>query len=207
MMNPYRKYIEPMLVSCACGLKPIAKQRSKIVPRAGGTVLEVGFGSGHNLPFYDAAKVGRLIALEPSEEMRARARDRLAATPLAVEIIGLKGEEIPLDDNSVDTVLVTYTLCTIPDVMAALGQMRRVMKKSGTLLFCEHGLAPDAGVAKWQNRLDSPWSALAGGCHMNRDIAGLVREGGFEIADMETMYLPKTPKILGYNSWGSAQPA
>ena len=203
-MSFYQRHIEPGLVSFACGLKPIARQRAKIVPRAHGVVLEVGFGAGHNLPFYAPERVEKLYALEPSEGMRRRARGRLAKTPLDVEILDLPGEKIPLAGESVDSVLITYTLCTIPDVAAALGEMRRVLKPGGEMFFCEHGRAPDPGVARWQDRLNGVWGAVAGGCNLNRDVPGLLRESGFAISGLEEMYLPGTPKFAGYNYWGTA---
>lgn len=205
-MNFYQRHIEPALVSYCCGLKPIAKQREKITPRAHGVVLEIGFGSGRNLPYYAADRVEKLYALEPSEEMRRRARRRLAETPLAVELLDLPGEEIPLPEQSVDSILITYTLCTIPGVAKALAGMRRVLKPGGEMFFCEHGLAPDPGVARWQNRLNGAWGAVGGGCNLNRDIPALLKANGFAIADIEEMYLPGTPKFAGYNYWGAARP-
>src|SRR5271163_3462581 len=127
-MGFYDRYILPRLLNAAMSTKPITYQRRKVVPRAEGRVLEVGFGAGHNLPFYDAAKVSHLWALEPSPEMRARAATRVAASPLDIEFLNLPGEQIPLDDEAADTILITYTLCTIPDVTKALGEMRRVLK-------------------------------------------------------------------------------
>jgi ubiquinone/menaquinone biosynthesis C-methylase UbiE len=167
-------------------------------------VLEIGFGAGENLPFYDASKVRHLWALEPSREMRARAPERVAASPLAIEFLDLPGEEIPLEDNAADTVLVTYTLCTIPDVMRALSGMRRVLKPSGRLIFCEHGEAPDEGVKRWQDRLDPMWGKIAGGCHLGLAVPKLIGDAGFRVEEVETMYLPGTPRFTGFNYWGSA---
>ena len=206
-MNFYQRHIEPAIVSFACSMKPISKQREKIVPRAEGAVLEVGFGSGLNLPYYDAAKVSRLYALEPSEGMRKRAAKRLAASPLSVELLDLPGEKVPLDEAAVDSILITYTMCSIPDVAAALGEMRRVLKPGGAMYFCEHGKAPDEGVAKWQDRLNGVWGAIGGGCNLNRDIPALIRDGGFAIEDLEEMYLPSSPKFASYNYWGAARAA
>lgn len=203
-MGIYSRFILPHVLGAAMGTKPIRYQRKKVVPRAEGRVLEVGFGAGHNLPFYDASKVAHLWALEPAKEMRARAAERVAASPIPVEFLDLPGEKIPLDDASADTILITYTLCTIPDVMAALGQMRRVLKPAGRMIFCEHGEAPDDGVRKWQKRLTPAWKAIGGGCHVGRAIPRLIDEGGFRIEDMQTMYLPGTPRFAGFNYWGSA---
>lgn len=205
-MNLWDEYIAPPLVSFACSMKPIRYQRKKVVPKAAGTVLEIGFGSGLNLPYYDADKVDRLFALEPHMAMRKRAAERVAASPLSIEFLDLPGEEIPLEDASIDTVLVTYTLCTIPDTARALAGMRRVIKPGGQMIFCEHGAAPDEGVAKWQQRIEPAWKALAGGCHMTRKIPDMINAAGFEITEKEEMYLPSTPQILGYNYWGTARP-
>lgn len=203
-MGFYDRHILPRLLNAAMGTKPITYQRKKVVPRAQGRVLEVGFGAGHNLPFYDPAKVELIWALEPAAEMRARAGERAAASPIPLEFLGLPGEQIPLDAESADTVLITYTMCTIPDVMKALGEMRRVMKADGRMIFCEHGTAPDQNVARWQQRITPVWKSLCGGCHVDRPIPKLIGDAGFRIADMETMYLPGTPRFAGFNYWGSA---
>ena len=133
------------------------------------------------------------------------AGERAAHLDFPVEFIGLPGEEIPLDAQSVDTVLVTYALCTIPDPVTALKGMRRVLKPGGKLIFCEHGLAPDASVQKWQSRINPVWRKIAGGCNINRDIPGLLESAGFAASNMESQYLPSTPKVAGFNYWGSAQ--
>lgn len=204
-MGFYDERILPHLINCACSTKPNRKQREKVVPLATGDVLEIGIGSGLNLPHYDRSKVRKIWGLEPSEGMRRKAARRVAASGLDVEFIDLPGEEIPLDADSVDTVLVTYTLCTIPDAVAALEGMRRVLKPGGQLIFCEHGMAPDEKVRRWQDRLNPGWSRIAGGCNMNRDIPALLAEGGFEITVDERMYIPGL-RILSYNYWGTARP-
>jgi ubiquinone/menaquinone biosynthesis C-methylase UbiE len=203
-MGFYDKHILPRFINCACGTKPIMKQREKIVPLASGTVLEIGIGTGLNLPYYDASKVDRLIGLDPSEESWKLAGERAAHLDFDVEFIGLPGEEIPLDDDSVDTVMVTFSLCTIPDPISALKGMRRVLRPGGSLVFCEHGRAPDAAVRKWQDRIDPFWGKIAGGCHLNRDIPALLDAGGFSVQEMNTRYLPSTPRFAGYNFWGTA---
>jgi ubiquinone/menaquinone biosynthesis C-methylase UbiE len=203
-MGFYDRQILPFLLNAAMSAKPISYQRRKVVPRAEGRVLEIGFGAGHNLPYYDATKVTRLWALEPSKEMRERAAARVKDSPLRIEFLDLPGEQIPLDDESADTVLVTYTLCTIPDVMKALGGMHRVMKRSGRLIFCEHGEAPDENVRKWQRRITPVWKKIGGGCHVGRAIPKLIQDSGFIVQDMDTMYLPGTPRFAGFNYWGSA---
>lgn len=203
-MGFYDKHILPRFINCACGTKPIMRQREKVVPQASGTVLEIGIGTGLNLPLYDPRKVERLIGLDPSEESWKLAGARAQQLDFAVEFIGLPGEDIPLAEASVDTVVVTFALCTIPEPETALRGMARVLRPGGTLLFCEHGKAPDDNVCKWQDRINPMWRRLAGGCNLNRDIPQLLRAGGFSVAELHTAYLPSTPKIAGYNYWGSA---
>ena len=203
-MGLYDKYILPHFLNCACGSKPINYQREKVVPMAEGLVLEVGIGSGLNIPFYDTAKIDKIIGLDPSEELNRMASKVAEKNGVPVEFLASGAESIPLPDNHVDTVLVTFTMCTIPDVAAANKEMLRVLKPGGKMIFCEHGLAPDAGVSKWQSRLDPIWGKIAGGCHLNRDIPRLIRDAGFNIRSMEQMYLPSTPKFAGYNYWGTA---
>jgi ubiquinone/menaquinone biosynthesis C-methylase UbiE len=183
------------------------RQREKVVPGASGEVLEIGIGSGLNLPYYSAERVSRLVGLDPSERSWELAGAAAEALPFPVEFIGLPSEQIPLPDASMDTVVVTYSLCTIPDPKQALKDMRRVLRPEGRLLFCEHARAPDAGVVKWQNRVNGIWKRLAGGCHLNRDILELIEGAGFSITERQQMYLPKTPRIAGFNVWGSAVPS
>lgn len=203
-MRLYDRYVLPAVITCACGAKPVRYQRRKIVPRAEGVVLELGFGTGLNLAFYDASKVSCVHALEPEEGMLARARKVARTAPVPVEILPERAEDLSLPDESVDTVLVTYSLCTIPDAAAALRGVRRVLKPGGKLLFCEHGLAPDAQIQRTQRSIEPFWSRIAGGCRLTRDIPGLIVQGGFRITDLETMYLPSTPRFAGFNYWGSA---
>jgi SAM-dependent methyltransferase len=206
-MSFYDRALLPRFINCACGSRPIMRQRRKVVPRARGVVLEIGIGTGLNLPFYEGGRVERLIGLDPSQSAWELAAERAAHLDFPVEFIGLPGEQLPLADHSVDSIVMTYSLCTIPDPQAALTGMRRVLRPGGELLFCEHGLAPDAPVQRWQRRLDRFWSAIAGGCHLNRDIPVLLEEGGFRLSTLETMYLPKTPRFAGFNFWGSASAA
>jgi ubiquinone/menaquinone biosynthesis C-methylase UbiE len=203
-MGLYDHYILPVVLNAAMSAKPIRYQRKKVVPRAEGRVLEIGFGAGHNLPFYDAAKVSHLWALEPSQEMRERAAERVSQTSIPLEFLDLPSEQIPLQNEEADTILITYTLCTIPDVMKALGEMRRVLKPGGKMIFCEHGEAPDADVRKWQERLTPAWKFIGGGCHVGRPIPKMIIDSGFRIEGMETMYLPGTPRFAGFNYWGDA---
>lgn len=203
--NLYERRILPWLLDRAMSTKPITYQRRKVVPLAEGRVLEIGIGAGQNLAFYDPAKVTHLWGLEPSREMRARAERRAQGLRFGFDFLDLEAEEIPLEDRSADTVLVTYTLCTIPDVARALTGMRRVLKPGGRLIFCEHGRAPDASVRRWQERLTPIWKRIGGGCHLGRAIPELIRESGFTIETLETMYLPSTPRFTGYNYWGTAR--
>ncbi len=203
-MGFYSKYILPKVVHLACTSKPNMKQRQKVVPLAGGRVLEIGAGSGLNLPFYDAAKVEHLFALEPSEEMWAMADERQSATNFSVEFMPASAQEIPLEPASVDTVVVTYTLCTIPEAVHALEEMRRVLRKDGQLIFCEHGLAPDVNIRKWQGRINPTWKRLGGGCNLNRDIPKMLTDGGFKINDLKSMYIPGL-KPMSFNYWGVAK--
>ena len=162
-MGFYDRHVLPHVIGFACGAKPIRKQREKVVPLVEGRVLEVGMGSGLNLPYYDVDRVSHVWGLEPSEGMRRRAQQNLSRSAVAVEWLDLPGEEIPLPDDSADSVLLTFTLCTIPDFAAALAQMRRVLKPGGRLVFCEHGAAPEASVRRWQDRINPLWKSLAGG--------------------------------------------
>ena len=203
-MGLYDRYILPVVLNAAMSTKPIRYQRKKVVPRASGRVLEIGFGAGHNLPFYDASKVTHLWALEPSKEMRERAAERVSQSSIPLEFLDLPSEEIPLGNEEADTILITYTLCTIPDVTKALGEMRRVLKSGGKMIFCEHGEAPDADVRKWQERLTPAWKFIGGGCHVGRPIPKMIIDSGFRIEGMETMYLPGTPRFAGFNYWGDA---
>jgi ubiquinone/menaquinone biosynthesis C-methylase UbiE len=206
-MGLYDRYILPRLIDAACSARPIDRQRAKIVPQAEGVVLELGFGSGLNLPHYDASKVKRLIALEPSAGMLARAKAKASEAVFPVDVLPETAEALSLGEASVDTVLVTYSLCTIPDPVAALRAARRVLKPGGRLLFCEHGVAPDADVQRWQRRIEPVWKVIGGGCHLSRAIPSLVRSAGFSIDRMDTMYLPKSPRWAGYNYWGVATAA
>jgi ubiquinone/menaquinone biosynthesis C-methylase UbiE len=204
-MSLYEKVFLAPFINCACGTKPIMYQRKKVVPQCQGRVLEVGMGSALNLPYYDRDKVEFIWGLEPSEAMRDKAQPNIEKSGLDVKLIDLPGEEIPLEDDSVDTVLLTYTLCTIPDWRSALNQMHRVLKPGGKLIFTEHGEAPDERVLKWQNRINPLWKKFAGGCNLNRPIPKLLAETGFQIDGLEAMYLPSTPKLFAYNYWGMAE--
>ncbi len=203
-MSLYENYVLPHFINCACGTRPVMRQREKVVPAARGTVLEIGIGTGLNLSYYDPERVDRIIGLDPSERAWKLASKRIAGLTIPLDFIGLPGEEIPLEDGSVDTIVITFSLCTIPDPVRALEGMRRVLRRDGELLFCEHGLAPDEEVTRWQNRLNGFWGTIAGGCHLNRDIPDLLRAGGFDVHTLHSRYLPGTPRFAGFNYWGSA---
>ena len=204
-MGFYNKYILPKFLNCACGTKPINFQRDKIVPLAKGIVLDVGIGSGLNIPFYNKSKIDHLYGLDPSDELLKIAKSIAEKHELEIEFLECGAEAIPLPDNSIDTVLITYTMCTIPDVELSNLEIMRVLKPEGQLLFCEHGLAPDKNIVKWQRRINPIWNKIAGGCNLNRDIPKLITSSGFKILNMEEMYLPSTPKFAGYNYWGVAK--
>lgn len=203
-MGFYDERILPHVIDKACSVGQVMKLRSQLVPHATGTVLEVGMGSGTNLEFYNPDRVDLVFGLEPSEGMRRKARDNLHRSPVPVQWIDLPGEKIPLTDSSVDTVLLTFTLCTIPDHRAALEQMWRVLKPGGELLFLEHGESPHTTTRKWQHRITPGWKKIAGGCHLNRPIDALIREAGFTISELENFYMPKAPSIAGYLYQGRA---
>lgn len=203
-MSFYEDRILPHIIDKACSMGQVMKLRSQIVPRARGKVLEVGMGSGINLEFYDQSQVEMVYGLEPSEGMRRKALPNLNRSHITVEWLDLPGEKIPLEDNSVDTVLLTFTLCTIPDWRAALLQMKRVLKPGGDLLFLEHGEAAHEAIRKWQHRITPGWKMFAGGCHLNRQIADLIRHAGFEIQELENLYMPNAPKIAGFIYKGRA---
>lgn len=205
-MSFYEDKILPHCIDRACSLSRIMNKRSRVVPRARGRVLEVGMGSGTNLRFYDPERVELVYGLEPSTGMRRKAAKNLEQAPVPVEWLDLPGEQAPLDDDSVDTVLLTFTLCSIGDWRAALSEMHRVLKPQGTLLFCEHGRAPEAGVQRWQDRLTPIWKRIGGGCHLNRPMNELITEGGFQITELDAEYLDQTPKFVGYLYSGEALP-
>jgi len=203
----YNRYILPHVINCACGTRPIVRQRKKVAPLVEGVVLELGFGSGLNIPYLDASKITKLYALEPEAGMRALSVKAAKTAPFPIEVRPEFAETLPLPDASIDTLFVTYVLCTIPDPASALRATRRLLKPGGRVVFCEHGLAPDADVQKTQRGVEPMWKRFAGGCHLTRDVAGMLADGGYRIESSETMYLPKTPRFAGYNVWGVARAA
>ncbi|NBB15472.1 methyltransferase domain-containing protein [Caulobacter sp. SLTY] len=205
MTSFYDRHIMPRLIGCACGAKPITYQRRKVVPRAAGKVLELGIGGGMNLIHYDPAQVSSVSGVDPSAELRARAEAAPRPAGLNVEIRDGTAEALPYEAASFDCVVCTFTLCTVADPSAALAEARRVLKPGGRFLFCEHGLAPDAGVAKWQRRIEPVWKRLAGGCRLTRPVGAMLTAAGLSLTDLSTMYLPGTPRVVGWNEWGEAR--
>lgn len=203
-MSFYEKRILPHVINCACGAPAVERQREKVVPQAVGRVLELGIGTGLNAKHYDAGVVTEVIGVDPSRESWTLAQPKVAEAKVPIEYCEASAEDIPLDANSVDTVVITYTLCTVPNPAQALVEVARVLRPGGLVLVAEHALAPDASVAKWQHRLDGLWGKIAGGCHINRDIRGLLDGSPLAVEDWQTMYLPRTPRVAGYNVWGRA---
>jgi ubiquinone/menaquinone biosynthesis C-methylase UbiE len=205
MASFYERHVLPHLIGCACGARPIQRQRAKVVPGASGRVLELGIGGGLNLAFYDPMKVVSVTGVDPSDELRAKARTAPRAPGLAVEILDGQAERLPFEAASFDTIVCTFTLCSVGSPTNALAEARRVLKPDGRFLFCEHGLAPDAAVQRWQRRLEPVWKRLAGGCHLTRPVAQTIELAGFAIETVETMYMPGAPRAMGWSEWGWAR--
>lgn len=204
-MNLYDKYMLPKVVNWACRQNPSMRQREKIIPLATGNILEIGVGSGLNLPIYHTKNVKHLTAIDPSLEMWKKNKVNLEKLPFDTEFIQAFSEDIPLDNNSFDTVVITYALCTIVDTQKALEEIKRVLKPNGKLLFCEHGKAPDKVVEKWQNRINPIWKRIGGGCNLNKDIPLIIKENGFDLKQLDSMYIPGW-KPASFNYWGTAKP-
>lgn len=204
MASLYDRLVLPKLLGWACAAPPMMKQRAKVVPQAQGRVLELGVGMGLNLALYDPAKVSQVLGVDPSPELRAAADAAPRDPRLSVLVEPGMAEALPYDDASFDTVVCTFTLCSVCTPSAALAEARRVLKPSGRFLFCEHGLAPHAGVARWQHRIEPVWKRLLGGCHLTRPVASQIEAAGFRVERLESMYVPNTPPIAGWNEWGAA---
>jgi SAM-dependent methyltransferase len=200
----YRDRIYPHIVTLLGNPEPIHKIRQQLIPMAHGAILEVGVGPGVNFPYYDPARVGKIYALEPNPGMVQRAENQRRQTELNVEFLDLPGERIPLPEASVDTVVSTFTLCTIPGVADAIRGIARVLRPGGQFLFFEHGLSPDVRVRRWQERTEPFFHWAFEGCHVTRDIPALIKQGGFGIERMETGYLARFPKSGSYYFWGVA---
>jgi ubiquinone/menaquinone biosynthesis C-methylase UbiE len=203
-MGLYGKYLLPRIIDLAMKNKDAAKVRAALIPQARGEVLEIGIGSGLNLPFY-SPEVKHIFGVDPSLELQKMASKRVAA-PIEVDFIAQSAEEpLPLNESSIDTVVMAWTLCSIPNAAKALEQIRRVLKSDGRLIFVEHGRAPDRKVAAWQDRLTPVWKHATGGCHLNRKVDDLITGAGFRIMELTTSYLPG-PRPMTYTYQGAARP-
>lgn len=202
-MGLYQRYVLPRLIESACGQKPMQRLRELYVPKARGDVLEIGIGSGHNLAHY-GPEVTSVTGLDPAAELTSMARERANRLAVPVTVLEVSGEEIPADDARFDSVVCTWTLCTIPNVYAALREMHRVLKPGGRLVFIEHGRAPEANVVRWQWRLEPLWKPLAGGCHLTRQADTLIADAGFRLLEKASAYEPG-PKIAAFMTHGVAE--
>jgi SAM-dependent methyltransferase len=202
-MGFYAEQVVPRIIDKACGTKTAEPLRRRVCAGLAGEVVEIGFGSGHNVPFYPAA-VTRVTAVEPSDVGWKLAAERVRAATVPVQRSGLDGQSLPFADDSYDAALSTWTLCTIPDAGGALREIRRVLKPGGTLHFLEHGLAPDESVRRWQRRLDPVEFRLAGGCHFTRPIVDLLTAAGFTLGELDVFYEQGAPKFAGADSLGTA---
>ena len=206
-MGLYQRHVLPKLINAACAQKPMAELRARLVPTARGRVLEIGFGTGLNLPHYGTGDTApeTLTAIEPSRDIVELAAERLAEAQFPVQVTAASAEEIPAEDNAFDTVVSTWTLCSVPNVYRALAELRRVLKPKGRLIFAEHGASPERRWLNWQRRIEPAWKIIGGGCHLSRQVDQLIAGAGFRINELETVYLPG-PKFATFTYRGVAAP-
>lgn len=203
----YEAHIMPRIITFACGHTGIESRRREIVPLAEGRVFELGCGGGLNQALYDRTRVTGFAGIDPHARLLDHARERAGAMGWDYDIREGFGEEIPFPDSSFDTAVCTYTLCSVGDPAKVLSELRRILKPQGRLLFLEHGRAPDAEIARWQERIEPLWKPLAGGCHLTRPVGASLRGAGFEVEPFGQAYLDNTPRVVGWMEWGVARPA
>ena len=206
LADRWERHVVPRLIRVGCSQPAVMKDRSRLVPDSDGDVLELGCGGGINLAFYDPARVRSLTGLDPSPELLDYTREEARARGVGIDIHRGVGEQMPFADAHFDTVLTTFTLCSVADGKQVLAEARRVLRPGGKLLFLEHGRAPDAGPEKWQRRIEPVWKRIAGGCHLNRPVADRIAGAGFRLVRREGHYAPKTPRWLGWMEMGEARP-
>ena len=198
------RHVVPRLIGCACTQPAVMHDRAKVVPRASGDILELGCGGGTNLQFYDWSQVRSLSGVDPSPELLGRAQDALLRSGRSANFANGIAEALPFESSSFDSVVTTFTLCSVQDPTAALSEVRRVLRPGGRLIFLEHGKAPEPAAANWQNRIEPVWKHIAGGCHLTRPVTGAISDAGFVCDAPQGHYMKRTPKWLGWVEWGEA---
>lgn len=198
------RHVMPRLIGCACTQPAVMRDRAKVIPRASGDILELGCGGGTNLQFYDWSQVRSLSGVDPSPELLGRAQDALLRSGRSANFASGIAEALPFENSSFDSVVTTFTLCSVQDPTAALSEVRRVLRPGGRLIFLEHGKAPEPAAANWQNRIEPVWKHIAGGCHLTRPVTGAISDAGFVCDAPQGHYMKRTPKWLGWVEWGEA---